>query len=54
MLMGLGMLAALLEEEQEAHTRVVQAVLALDEPWRETVLLRFYEDGLYGYTYLEG
>ncbi|MCE9637957.1 MAG: sigma-70 family RNA polymerase sigma factor [Planctomycetes bacterium] len=29
--------------DAEAHTRVVQAVLALNEPYRETVLLRFYE-----------
>jgi RNA polymerase sigma factor (sigma-70 family) len=29
--------------DAEAHTRVVQAVLALEEPYRETVLLRFYE-----------
>jgi len=29
--------------DAEAHGRVVQAVLALDEPYRETVLLRFYE-----------
>jgi RNA polymerase sigma-70 factor (ECF subfamily) len=28
----------------EAHRRVVEAVLALDEPYRTTVLLRFFED----------
>ncbi len=30
--------------DAEAHRRVVGAVLALDEPYRVTVLLRFYED----------
>jgi RNA polymerase sigma-70 factor (ECF subfamily) len=30
--------------EAEAHRRVVDAVLALEEPYRETVLLRFFED----------
>lgn len=34
---------AALVVDAEAHTRVVQAVLALNEPYRETVLLRFYE-----------
>ena len=29
--------------DAESHARVVLAVLALDEPYRETVLLRFYE-----------
>src|SRR5688572_4580251 len=28
----------------EAHRRVVEAVLALEEPYRTTVLLRFFED----------
>jgi RNA polymerase sigma factor (sigma-70 family) len=34
---------AALVVDAEAHARVVLAVLALDEPYRETVLLRFYE-----------
>lgn len=34
---------AALVVDAEAHARVVQAVLALEEPYRETVLLRFYE-----------
>lgn len=34
---------AALVVDAEAHTRVVQAVLALKEPYRESVLLRFYE-----------
>src|SRR5262245_15357412 len=28
----------------DLHARVVRAVLALDEPWRTAVLLRFFED----------
>src|SRR5262245_668720 len=28
----------------EAHRRVVEAVLALDEPYRATLLLRFFDD----------
>jgi len=34
---------AALVVDAEAHARVVLAVLALDDPYRETVLLRFYE-----------
>lgn len=30
--------------DAEAHRRVVEAVLALEEPYREVVLLRFFED----------
>src|SRR5687767_3808795 len=29
--------------ETELHERVVRSVLALDEPYREAILLRFYE-----------
>ncbi len=28
----------------EAHRRVVEAVFALDEPWRTTIVLRFFEE----------
>jgi RNA polymerase sigma factor (sigma-70 family) len=31
-------------EREEARQRVVSAVLALDEPFRQVILLRFYED----------
>lgn len=30
-------------ERAEAHQRLVAAVIALDEPWRETLLLHFFE-----------
>src|SRR5688572_5899271 len=31
-------------EQAEAHRRVVEAVFALSEPWKTTVLLRFFEN----------
>src|SRR5262245_18615730 len=35
--------AAELAEIADTHRRVVQAVVELDEPWRQTVLLRWFE-----------
>ncbi len=38
-----GRSADALVQDAEAHERIVHAVLALGEPYRETVLLRYYE-----------
>jgi len=41
---GLAPSAAEIAEREEMRHRVIEAVQALDEPWRSTILLRYYEN----------